>query len=105
MPGTIAAVGAVAVAATLSVSLVTAGAAHVLSQRLAGAADSSALAAADAAAGAVIGSPCERAAQVADALGAVLARCEIDELIATVTVATTFVGLPAQASARAGPAL
>ncbi|MEJ1155067.1 MULTISPECIES: Rv3654c family TadE-like protein [Microbacterium] len=103
MAGAVAAAGVVALTATLSVALVTAGSAHVVSQRLAAAADSAALAAADAASGAATGLPCERAAQVAQALGVQVSHCQLSGLVATVTVATTFAGLPAAASARAGP--
>jgi len=103
MAGAIAAIGVVGCAATLSLGFVFAGSAGVFGQRLAGAADAAALAAADAASGAVIGVPCESAESVARSAGAVLSRCEIDGLTATVTVSAMFAGLPAAASARAGP--
>jgi secretion/DNA translocation related TadE-like protein len=103
MAGAIAAIGAVGCAATLSLGLVLAGSAAVFGQRLAGAADAAALAAADAASGAVIGVPCEMAETVARSAGAELSRCEIDGLTATVTVSATFARLPAAATARAGP--
>jgi recombinational DNA repair protein RecR len=57
---------------------------------LAGAADAAALAAADAASGVVDGAPCERAAEIAVAAGSELAACELDGVIATVTVAGAF---------------
>ena len=103
MAGTIFSVGIVGCVATLAVAFTTAGAAAVLSQRLAGAADAAALAAADAASGVVDGTPCERAAEIAVAAGAELAACELDGVIATVTVAGTFGRFDATASARAGP--
>ncbi|MEV8267039.1 Rv3654c family TadE-like protein [Microbacterium sp. NPDC076911] len=103
MAGAVAATGVVALTAALSVALVTAGSAHVVSQRVAAAADSAALAAADAASGAATGLPCERASQIGQALGVEISQCQLDELVATVTVVTTFAGLPAEASARAGP--
>jgi secretion/DNA translocation related TadE-like protein len=103
MAGAIAAIGAVGCAATLSLGLVFAGSAAVFGQRLAGAADAAALAAADAASGAVIGVPCESAEAVAQSAGAALTRCEIDGLTATVTVSAMFAGRPAAATARAGP--
>ncbi|MDE0546005.1 Rv3654c family TadE-like protein [Microbacterium sp. C7(2022)] len=103
MPGTVASAGAVAVASTLALGLVVVGAAHVQSQRVAAVADSAALAAADAASGAIVGVPCERAAQLAAAAGMELAGCEVESLVATVTVAAVFTGLPVTASARAGP--
>ncbi|KAA9107567.1 helicase [Microbacterium rhizomatis] len=103
MPGTMLAAGVVACSATLAVGLVTAGAAAVFAQRLAGAADAAALAAADAGSGAVPGVPCDRAAEIAAAGGAVVLRCELEGLVATVIVGAEFARLPATAAARAGP--
>jgi secretion/DNA translocation related TadE-like protein len=79
------------------------GAASVVAQRVAGAADSAALAAADAASGAVPGVPCDRAAEVASALGAGMRSCELVELIATVSVSVPFGAFEVTATARAGP--
>jgi len=104
MAGTILSVGVVACAATLAVTFVTAGGAAVFSQRLAGTADAAALAAADAASGLVDGVPCDRAAELAAVGGAELAACDLDGLVATVTVSAVFGRVPATASARAGPA-
>lgn len=104
MPGAMAAVGLVAGTATLALALATVGSAAVFGQRLAGAADAAALAAADAASGAVAGVPCERAAEIAAASGAVVERCDVDGLVATVTVGGRFGPVPATARARAGPA-
>lgn len=103
MPGSALAIGVVACAAALTVSLVGIGAAAAFGQRLAGAADAAALAAADAASGAVAGIPCERAEQIAAVAGASVQACELDGLIATVTLGSEFLHLPASASARAGP--
>ena len=103
MPGTLLSVGVVFCAATLAVGFTAAGAAAVVSQRLAGAADAAALAAADAASGAVDGVPCERAAAVAAAGGAGVSACQIDDLVATVTVTLRFGPITGIASARAGP--
>jgi secretion/DNA translocation related TadE-like protein len=103
MAGTMLSVGVVVCSATLVVGFATAGAAAVFSQRLAGVADAAALAAADAASGALDGEPCARAGEIAAASGVVLAACELDGLIATVTVAAVFGRLPASVSARAGP--
>ena len=103
MAGAIAAIGVVGCAATLSVGLVFSGSAAVFGQRLAGAADAAALAAADAASGAVAGVPCESAEAVARSAAAELSGCEINGLTATVTVSAMFGGLPAAATARAGP--
>ena len=103
MTGTTLAVGIVAGCATLMIGFAAIGAAAVTSQRLAAAADAAALAAADAASGAVSGDPCGRAGEMAAASGASLSACELDGLIAEVTVSGTFGGLTATASARAGP--
>ncbi|GAA5203233.1 helicase [Microbacterium jejuense] len=103
MAGSIAAVGVVAGAAILAVGLAAAGSASVVGQRLASSADAGALAAADAASGAVGGIPCERAAEVAATFGARVDACALDGLIATVTVAIRFGPVAAQATARAGP--
>ncbi|MCR2762610.1 helicase [Microbacterium sp. zg.B48] len=103
MAGTLLCVGVVACAATLSLSLVTAGSAAAFSQNLAGVADAAALAAADAASGAVEGEPCARAAQIAATSAARIAACDRDELVVTVTVTGAFGWLTATASARAGP--
>ena len=103
MPGTMAATGAMAVAAILAAGLAVAGAAAVAGQRLASAADAGALAAADAASGAVPGIPCDRAGEVAGAFGAVVEACDLHELIATITVSMRFGPVTARASARAGP--
>ena len=66
MAGLAAAVGVLAVSATLAVGVAAASAATVRSAHAAGAADAAALAAADTASGALIGIPCDAAAQVAD---------------------------------------
>jgi secretion/DNA translocation related TadE-like protein len=72
-------------------------------QRVIGAADLAALAAADAASGAIGGAPCEVANRVAEGNGARLTGCKADGLIVTVTVAGSFAGIPIEARARAGP--
>ncbi len=103
MPGAMLAAGVVACAATLAVGFVTAGAAAAFGQHLAGVADAAALAAADAASGAVSGIPCDRAAEIVAAGRAVLHRCELDGLVATIVVGAEFARFPAVAAARAGP--
>ncbi|TQJ31382.1 Rv3654c family TadE-like protein [Microbacterium sp. SLBN-146] len=103
MAGSTMSVGVIACAAVLAVGLTSAAGALVFSQRLSAAADAAALAAADAASGAVAGVPCERADEVAAAGGAVLSACDLDGLIATVTVSGRFGGIEASAMARAGP--
>ncbi len=72
-------------------------------QHLIGAADLAALAAADAASGAIPGAPCEVAAAVARGNGARLMGCEANGLVLSVTVSGSFAGIPITAAARAGP--
>lgn len=103
MAGVVAVVGMLGAGVVLGGSLLGAASASVWSQRLTGAADAAALAAADAASGAVAGVPCERAEQLARLAGAQLASCEIEGLVATVAVSASFGLLPAVALARAGP--
>ncbi|GAA1698997.1 hypothetical protein GCM10009808_15620 [Microbacterium sediminicola] len=103
MPGTVATVGSVSVCAVLALAGVHLGAAALVSQRAAGAADAAALAAADVASGALVGVPCERAAEVAGAVDARLLDCDLTGLVATVSVALTWGGFDVWAFARAGP--
>lgn len=103
MAGAVLGIGVIAVAGSLTAGLVVVGGGVAFAQRLAGAADAAALAAADAVSGAVGGDPCVRAAQVAAANGAEVAACELDGLIATVRVTGAFGRLHAEATARAGP--
>lgn len=103
MPGTALAVGVLTVTTALAAGLASVGAAAAFGQRLSGAADAAALAAADAASGAVTGEPCARAAELAEADGASLAGCDLAGLIATVTVSASFGPFATSASARAGP--
>jgi secretion/DNA translocation related TadE-like protein len=70
---------------------------------VAGAADAAALAAADARVGVVTGFPCDRAAEAATANGATLTACEVDGLIATVSVSRTILGFDLESTATAGP--
>ncbi|GAB3601381.1 helicase [Microbacterium tumbae] len=105
MAGTSLACGVLAVAATLGLGLVAVGGAAVTAQRIAGAADAAALAAADAASGAVVApdGPCALAARVAAASGAELTLCEVIGVVATVEVQAKYAGLAAVSRARAGP--
>ena len=68
-----------------------------------GAADSAALAAADARSGAVGGYPCVVAADVAAANGSELVACTVDGLAATVTVHRGILAFDVVATATAGP--
>lgn len=76
----------------------------VAKQRVAGAADAAALAAADVAIGIIPGVPCEQASVVADANGAALSGCRQDGAIVTVRASMIVLGLPVAALATAGPA-
>ena len=86
-----------------AVGLVSVGSAAATSQRAAGIADSAALAAAETLAGFAAGDPCANAATLAAAQAAVVSRCELSGLIATVEISTQFGALPVHAIARAGP--
>jgi secretion/DNA translocation related TadE-like protein len=68
-----------------------------------GAADSAALAAADARSGAVAGFPCAVAAKVATANESQLVDCTVDGLVATVTVHRWILAFDVVATATAGP--
>ncbi|MER7796314.1 helicase [Microbacterium sp. NPDC096154] len=103
MAGSIIAAGVAGAAAVLALGLTAAGGAAVESQRIAAVADAAALAAADAASGAVAGEPCARATEVAGAQRASVTLCALDGLVATVTVGARYAGLPVSATARAGP--
>ena len=96
----VAVIGAIA---GLAVGVVPLYAVLAARSNVAGAADAAALAAADARVGAVTGFPCERAAEVAAANGATLADCEVDGLIATVSVSRTILGFTLESTATAGP--
>lgn len=73
-------------------------------QRLVGASDSAALAAADTASGRVAGEPCDRASEIAAALAVRLAACAVSpDGSVTVTTNTEILGVTVAASARAGP--
>ncbi|MGO1411439.1 Rv3654c family TadE-like protein [Microbacterium sp.] len=103
MSGSVMAAGVLGGAVVLTLGLVAVGGAAAESQRAAGIADAAALAAADAASGAIVGEPCARAAEVAAAQGASVSSCSLDDLIATVSVSWHYAGVPALAVSRAGP--
>lgn len=105
MAGSALAAGVLTIAASLSLGLAAVGGAAVTSQRVAGAADAAALAAADAASGAIITDeePCALAARVAAASGASIDSCTVDGVVATVQVQAAYAGLAAVSRARAGP--
>lgn len=103
MAGAVASVGVcvVVVGTAAAAGLVLGAVLHA--QRLADTADAAALAAADTASGAVTGIPCEAAATVAAAAGASVRECVVDGLVATITVAGAYGGVPFDARSRAGP--
>lgn len=72
-------------------------------QSLQGTADAAALAAADVVVGLIPGYPCRQAERVAAANGASIRSCELDGLVASVTVTRPIAGIPAAARATAGP--
>jgi secretion/DNA translocation related TadE-like protein len=92
-----------ALACAASLAAVASGSASAARQRVVGASDAAALAAADASTGLVPGEPCAVAARVAAANGASLAGCSIDGATATVEVAAAVLGSTARARSTAGP--
>lgn len=103
MAGSVLSVGVMLCLTSIAVATAAISGASVESQRVSGAADAAALAAADAASGAVAGEPCGRAGEVAAAVGVRVVACDVAGLVATVTVQSSYLGLPARASARAAP--
>lgn len=103
MAGTTATLGVTAALVLLAVGACAVAGAALHAQRLAGIADAAALAAADTVSGAVPGEPCRAAETVATAGGARLDACDLDGLVATVTVGSAYGGIPLDARARAGP--
>ena len=97
------ALGIVGATVALAVTVVPMTAAFAASQRAAAAADAAALAAAAAVAGAIPGVPCELAGRIAARNGAVLAWCEFDGPVASVTTAVSSFAVELRAAARAGP--
>lgn len=96
-------VAIIAAASALALTVIGFGGGLVQRQRIVGAADAAALAAADAASGAVAGEPCALAQRVAAAAGGRLERCRLDGLVASVRVSGSALGTTLTASARAGP--
>lgn len=101
--GAVLALAVVGATVVMALAALTLGSALVVRQRVIGAADASALAAADTASGAFAGDPCPTAQRVARANGAVLSACRIDGLIATVEASARFGLIPVSAHSRAGP--
>lgn len=101
--GAVLALAILAAVVIVLVAVLGMGSALITRQRASGAADAAALAAADAASGAVPGIPCAVAEDVAGANGAALASCRVDGLVATVSVSARVSLFPVSARARAGP--
>ncbi len=101
--GTIIAVGLAAAIAALTATVLPLYSALAVKQSVAAAADAAALAAADAIVGRAAGFPCEVAARVAAANGASVTACDLDGLVATVSVSRQIVGIAVTARATAGP--
>lgn len=101
--GSIVAVAVIATVLCLTALVLPLQFAFARGQSLAGAADAAALAAADTLSGAVAGTPCVAAAEVARANGAELDACVLDGLVATVRVGGSAAGIHLTATATAGP--
>jgi secretion/DNA translocation related TadE-like protein len=97
------AVALVGALAALTLLIVPIYAVLAVRQAVTGAADASALAAADVAVGRSPGFPCEMAARVASANGASVTSCTVDGLIVTVTASRSILGISVHARATAGP--
>lgn len=101
--GSILAIAVIASVVALTTMLMPLAQVLVVKQRVVAAADAAALAAADTASGAIAGFPCDAAKRTARLNGARLDRCEIDDLIASVSTGSTYWGLDITVLARAGP--
>lgn len=75
----------------------------VVRQRVAGAADAAALAAADVVVGRLPGEPCALASSVAEANRATLMACTVDGLVVTVRTSASALGMAVAGTATAGP--
>ena len=100
---TVIAIGMIAGVIALTGCIAGITAALVVKQRVAGAADAAAVAAADVVSGAVAGYPCERAENVARLNEASLIDCGVDGPIASVLVSAQVLAFEVRARARAGP--
>ncbi len=101
--GSILGVGLVLGLAIMICTVAPLGASLAAHQRVQGAADSAALAAADTASGRVPGFSCEAAGAVAASLAVSLVSCAVTDGLATVTVGGEVFAIPITASSRAGP--
>jgi secretion/DNA translocation related TadE-like protein len=101
--GSIIVVGVLAALLMLVMLAAPLAAAHLYRRRAAGAADAAALAAADTVVGIVSGDACANAVITAEANGATLTGCVVDDLVVTVSVARASGLLSVTAVATAGP--
>ena len=101
--GGVLALAVVGASVIVAVAVLGLGSALVVRQRVIGAADAAALAAADGASGALAADPCTAAARAAIANRASLVGCRIDGLVATVEVSARFGVTPFRARSTAGP--
>ena len=101
--GTVLALAVVAVTVTLTTAAIGVVGAWGARQKAAVAADATALAAADVAAGRASGEPCAEADVVARANGAFVTGCVVAAVVVSVEVSVPYLGWEAFAAARAGP--
>jgi secretion/DNA translocation related TadE-like protein len=101
--GTVLAVGIVGCIVGLAVVVVPLYRGLGALRQIQGAADASALAGADVAAGIAPGSPCGVAVSVARANDANTVKCRADGLVVTVTAGGSFLGFSLVSTATAGP--
>lgn len=101
--GSVLALSLVAATVVVALAVLSLAAGLGMRQRVIGAADSAALAAADAASGAVPGAPCAVAARVVSAARVRLVACHVDGLIVTIAVDDAFAGVTIRARSTAGP--
>lgn len=101
--GTVLALAVVAVTVSLTTAAIGVVGAWGARQKAAVAADATALAAADVAAGRASGEPCAEADVVARANGASVTGCVVAAVVVSVEVSVPYLGWEASAAARAGP--
>lgn len=101
--GSVLAIGVLGAVVAVAVAVIPVGSILVAHQQASAAADAAALAAADTTSGRISGYPCEVAAAVATRNRATIAACEVQGLIASVTVVVPGRWGDVSVSARAGP--
>jgi len=101
--GSILALGILAVSTISALAVAACASGFALDQRVTSAADSAALAGADAIRGLVPGAGCEVAARVAEGNGVELSSCEVSGTVVQVMTRATWAGVSLTARAVAGP--